>query len=292
MKLFLAGSDSGDAKVAIKKRLVDNAFLSYYYLRKKADLDFAFYREHIKTIIIDSGAHTFFSELQGQGLSVSVHVKKSKTKETPDIYWEHYKEWLIKYHTYFDYFVELDIGEIVGQEKVLKWREELKELGLYKQCITCYHPRVISWKAYLEMLDGSQSRYCAVEGERPGRGSLPYGKLLKEAWDRKVKIHGFALIKKRLLEKYPFYSADSTSWKAGNQYGAVLSSVNGNTKTTRFKGKKVLNIKNGGLIDLFSKNKEVARQKSFEISTKAYNKYEAYLTSLWKSRGIIYEDNN
>ena len=290
MRLFMAGSEGGLPSKVIEKGFVENAFISYYALRKKKNFDFPLYRKNIKIIIVDSGAHTFFSELQGQGLSVSVHVKKSKTKETPDEYWENYKKWLVKYHDYFNYFVELDIGEIVGQDKVLQWREELKELGLYNQCITCYHPRIISWEAYIGMLEDSQSKYIAVEGERPGRNSLPYGRLLKEAYQRGVKVHGFALIKKRLLEKYPFYSADSSSWLSGGQYGSVLSSINGTTKTIKFKSKHLLKIKAEGLVDLFNKDKMLV--KGLEISAKAYNKYQNYLTNLWATRGIKYEDNN
>lgn len=257
---------------------------------RKKKIDLAFYRQNLKTIIVDSGAHTFFSELQGEGLSVSVHTKKTRTKETPEEYWEMYKKWLMENYKYFDYFVELDIGEIVGQNTVLKWRGEIKKLGLYHKCITCYHPRVVSWKAWEEMLNDSESKYVAVEGERPGRNSLPYGRLLKAAYDRNIKVHGFALIKRRLLEKYPFYSADSSSWLAGGQYGAMLSVTKKGTKTIKIKSKDVLKIKHSGLDKLLDKKSLMI--KSMEVSAMAYNKYEDYLNKLWSLRGITYEDNN
>jgi hypothetical protein len=152
MKIFLAGVESGDSKEIVEKGIIENAFVSYYYMRGKNNNDYLkFVRKNVKCIIVDSGAHTFFSERADEGLSVSVLRKKTKTKGTPQEYWEKYKQWLVLNYDLFDYYVELDIGEIVGQETVLQWREELKQLGIYKKCITVVHPAVVNFDDFLKM---------------------------------------------------------------------------------------------------------------------------------------------
>lgn len=289
MKIFLAGMEQKDSVEVISKGLVRNAFLSYYYLRnKKADL--SFFRKNIKTIIIDSGAHTFFAERAGEGLSVSNLKKKTKTKEEPEAYFQRYKNWALKNKDYFDYFVELDIGEIVGQDTVLRWRNELKEVGIYNKCITVYHPNCMSYQDYIDTLEDSQSKYIALEGDRNSRTRLPYLKLVKECFDRDIKVHGFALNKQELIERIPFYSVDSTSWKAGAMYGLCKSITTKGRIIVNFKVKdKFVKLKGEGIMDIHSDNKKIQREKMFELSIKAYNQQEDHITGLWNKRGIIWK---
>ena len=294
MKIFLAGMESSETLEVVKTDVIERAFYSYYYLRKKREpYTLMAGRPHIKEIIVDSGAHSFFSELQGQGLSVSVHVKKTITEEAPQVYWENFLAWLKKWNNLFDYFVELDIGEIAGQDKVMEWREELKQAGLYQKCITVYHPEVQTFEDYLEMLKDSQSKYVALEGDRPKRPRLPYNSLIKPAYEQGIKVHGFAFCKREALMKYPFYSTDATSWKAGMQYATTLA----------FDGKRLgtikLNNENNNLYSLSKKVKDLAqvhdknlavgRVKRMEIAVEAYKEMERYFTQVWEARGVIYK---
>ena len=296
MRIYLAGVESKCTDI-LEEYLIKNGFASYYYLRnksyKKGLERMTFLRKHINSIIIDSGAHSFFSELQDEGLSVSVHTKKTKTKETPDEYWEKYKKWLVTYEKYFDYFVELDIGEIVSQEKVLKWREEIKKMGLYHKCITVYHPGVVSKKEYTAMMDESESKYIALEGDRPKRARLPYGSLLEEAHKKGIRVHGFAMTKKNVMEVYPFYSVDSTSWIAGEQYGAGYISCHNDIKPVKFNDRNQLFSKritehiDVGIV--LGDNKKKARYYMRYLGIMAFRKYEKYITRLWEKRGIKFK---
>jgi len=292
MKIYFAGLEQQDTLQLLKEKLIDNGFISFYYERKHKKTLMPIIRKSIKNVIVDSGAHTFFSEMTYGGLSVSVHKKKTKTKETGDEYFAQYKEWLLKNSDYYDYFVELDIGELVSQKKVLEWREELKKLGLYNRCITVYHPDIMTFQDYIDTLEDSQSKFVAVEGDRPQhRKRLPYLRLIKEGYNRKVRIHGFAMTKDDTFFKFPFYSVDSTSWKAGVMYGVgkVILANKKKIKNIKFKNKNAFfKIGNANASLLHSKALSVARYARYVLSIDAYKKIEKEVTKVWKARGIIW----
>lgn len=292
MKVFLAATEDSETSYNMQFLKVENIFMSYYYMRgKKEPVTLFENRKHAKTIIIDSGAHSFFSENSEAGLTVSVHTKKTKTKETPAEYFEDYLLWAIKYYDYYDYFVELDIGELVGQDLVIQWRERLKQHKIFDKCITVMHPATCTWDDYLKMLDDTQSGYCAVEGLRAGSAQIPYGKFLLEAYNKKVKIHGFALTNKKIIEKYPFYSVDSSSWKAGLQYGVYARSVDGKSKAISFKQDKWSHdMTQPNLVDIYSENLKTQRLARLHLAVTSYADMQTYYTKLWRARGISFDD--
>jgi hypothetical protein len=288
MRIYLAGMEQRETLDVVKAKLVKSAFVSYYYMRKHSKNYMNIIRENIKNIIVDSGAHTFFSEMTNAGLSVSVHKKKTKTKETPEEYFSKYKEWLIQNKEYYDYFVELDIGEIVGQKRVLEWREELKKLGLYKKCITVYHPDIMSKVDYISTLEDSESKYVALEGDRPQhRKRLAYLSLIREGYKRGIKIHGFAMTKENVYFEFPFYSVDSTSWKAGVIFGIGKCITNkGKITNIKFTDKKSFYKIKGASINLHNKNLAITRFERYSLSIKAYERIEKEVTNIWQIRGI------
>lgn len=300
MKLYLAALESYDLVPVIEKNIAESGFFSYYYLKGKNEpASLIASRPHLENIVIDSGAHTFFAEnasrddvvKEGKRLSASAHVKKTITKETPDEYFDAYVEWIIKYRQYFDYAVELDIGELVGQAKVNKWRERLKQVGVYDQIITVMHPAVMTWDDYIAMLDDSESGYVAMEGMRPGSSQIPYFKYIQAAMDRGVKVHGFALTKEKIMSKYPFYSVDSSSWKAGVQYGTYTKSVDGHRKMVNFRQDKWnhdFTVPN--LVDAYHATLKTQRYKRLELSARSYQDMANYYTKVWQARGIDWEE--
>ncbi|MFA6971393.1 MAG: hypothetical protein WC208_08340 [Gallionella sp.] len=292
MRIYLAGVEQHDSNDNLFKDEFTNVFASYYYLRSKGDQRIKEIKAHTKSIIVDSGAHSFFAETDNVNLAAGVHKKVKKTEISPDQYFEQYLAWLSRNRDYFEYFVELDIGELVGQEKVRHWRNVLKAEGLLPKCITVYHPAVVTYEEYLKELDESVSRYIAIEGDRRSRARLPYMELIKSAYDRKVKVHVFAMIKKNALGTYPIYSADSSSWKAGAQYGACLCFVKGELKSVRFNTdkKNVFKLAGqlGGVEKLFHETLAVQRELRYGLSIHAYKEMEDYYTELWTKRGIVW----
>lgn len=297
MVVYFAAIEAGDAVDLIPENAFRCAFFSYYYCRKgQAKNDILIKsRPHMKLITIDSGAHSFFSEHADSGLTVSFHKKKTKTKESPQEYFEKYVDWIKKHWDFFDYFVELDIGEIVGQQTVLAWRERLKAEGLYTKCITVYHPGIMSWDDYIRTLDDSQSRYVALEGDRTAkRNRLPYRKMIKAAYDRGVKTHGFAMTKLDVFHKYPFFSVDSSSWKAAAQYGSGRVVSGQGTKIIRYRDKNALKD-----VDLhhnwkeaYSDNKRLNRNQRYRMAIQAFQKLADEDTTFWEANGITYPEWN
>ena len=289
--------ESAETVYVVNKGLVDNAFFSYYYMKGKKtnSKNLINARPKIKTIIIDSGAHSFFSE-QGAVLNISATYykeKKSKTTESPDDYFAKYKEWIKEYWDYFDYYVELDIGELVGQDKVLGWREELKQAGLFSKCITVVHPEVVNWKEFLQQLEDTESNYIGIEGDRPRkRPRLNYNKYIKECYKRKIKIHGFAMIKEDAIREHPFYSVDSASWKAGSMYGATkVLTKDGKRSTAKFKSKEDVFSKIRGCNPLKLHDKQTKANMwntAYELAIESYKHLEHEITNLWQKRKIVW----
>ena len=289
MKIFLAGVEGGDPQKI--REYIEYAFYSYYYLRN-GDKQLEGAIDAHKILFIDSGAHSFFNEKSDEGvMSASYHTKKTKTKETPEEYFEKYLHWIVKNYRKIDYYAELDIGELVGQDVVLEWRERLKEKNVYDKCVPVYHPTVMTWDDYIDMLDDCTSGYIALEGDRGNRKRLNYNKLIKPAYERGIKVHGFAMTKTEVLKNYPFYSVDSTSWMQSEMYGTIPFHKNGSIKALRYSDKEKLIEKLGDLDVniLFGEDKAVRRLYTMKFGIRAYKEYEHFYTKLWQKRNINWD---
>jgi hypothetical protein len=149
----------------------------------------------------------------------------------------------------------------------------------------------MTWADYIATLKDSQSKYVALEGDRPQhRKRLPYLRLIKEGYDRGIRIHGFAMTKGDVYYQFPFYSVDSTSWKAGVIFGIgkVITNGKGKTKNIKFNDRDTFFKIKGANINLHNKNLAVARFHRYTLSIKAYQRIEVEVTRLWQSKGIIW----
>lgn len=292
MVIYLAGIEQKECNEVARNGKIPYAFYSYYYMRKKQEncQSMIDNRPFHKTIFVDSGAHTFFAENHDLGLSVASLKKKTKTKETPDEYMAKYIEWLEENIDHLDYFAELDIGEIVTQDKVLFWRQQLKEKNLYRKCVPVFHPNVMTDEDYTEMLDNCESGYIALEGDRDNRDRLPYNKYLLEAYERGIKVHGFAMTKADVFLRYGFYSVDSTSWKSGTMYGTLSTFYKMAIKAVECKNyKEVVKIKGIDLELLNHETYKINSQYKYSLAASAFNRMSEFLTEVWIKRGVIWQ---
>jgi len=152
------------------------------------------------------------------------------------------------------------------------------------------------------LLDETESRYVAVEGDRIYRQRLNYMPIIHQAYRKKVRLHGFGCVKKRMLDRYPFYSVDSTSWKAGVQYGNLtawqddtlrqlpLKREGGHDEVNKRAIPRILQVSASGepvygCLD----SGPSSRNSRLKAAIIAYRKMEEYYTQLWKARGIDWD---
>lgn len=214
MKLYIAGlytshfqlggnlfSRASEAAQKLR-RSVTHKLESYHYIHGGR------YLEHILAdgvkVFLDSGAFSSFS--------LGVHVSI-----------EDYAEWVKANQNAIEMASVLDaIGDPVG---TFHNQQTLERLGA--EVLPCFH--------YGEPLDLCEYyvrnyEYITIGGMVP----IPNNKLqpwLDEIWDRvltdkdgysRIKIHGFGLTSRPLMERYPWYSCDSSSWVQAAANGSII----------------------------------------------------------------------
>jgi len=284
MKIFFAGLE-GHYKVLYDCK-VKNVLGSYFIYKNKniteVKSQFKKLKDSGATILIDSGAHTFFSE-EGIGHGVAV-MKQSKSNLNYDGYVKEYINWIIEVKDYVDYFVELDIGELVDYKKVVEWRKQLIETGA--TIIPVWHNKGIpnkekEWEKMCKEFD-----YVGIEGSLPDG---TYISKLNVAKKYGTKVHGFAMTKEKQMLKIPFYSVDSTSWLSGGRFG-ITYIFTGNKMLHFGKDEKKQRLRYKSKIEEYGLNyKKISNDDYNEVdklniySWKAFEKYiDMHSKKYWK----------
>lgn len=287
MKIYFAAYETQKSSYKIELPGDSNLFLTYFY-QKKVDEELPNLKPkgHSGIITIDSGAHSFFEQM-GVSVTGKKDKKGKKAVQDPESYFAKYVAWLKQWYDHIDYFVELDLQEIVGQKRVTEWRQILHAEGLYKKCITVYHSCNTD-REYDSLLESSLSGYIGLEGIRPGYKMLPYNSLLKKAYDAKIKVHGFAFTRADLLYDYPFYSVDSSSWCTVVRYGVFqLYNAGRMLSCAPVKGHFLRSNVPIFMHNSFRKPEEVKTKEEWACTH--YKKLEYFFTDLWDYRGINWE---
>lgn len=147
-------------------------------------------------------------------------------------------------------FLELDIDNVVGYEKVKTLRNRLECL-VGQQCIPVWH--IGRGKdEFLRMCD--EYPYVAlggiVSGEWSPKAQQMFPWFIKEAHKRGAKIHGLGYTNMNGIKKYHFDSVDSTAWTSGNRFGHIYQFKNGQMlKHSTPKGKRIGKAREVALIN-------------------------------------------
>ena len=241
MKIYFAG-DGGECVLAKQ----ENVLKSYYYTKSQKNIK-------IKNMLLDSGGYTAFTK----GVTISV---------------DDYINFIYKNKQNIRHYFVLD--DIKDYKKTLKNQKYMERKGL--KPIPCYHAN-----EPLSVLDS----YCTNYDYVAIGGLVPYSKKkkkLKQILDScfsvikehfPIKVHGLGMTTKKILETYPFYSVDSTSWLIGASLGRV----------TNYDKSKVSLLTKCAYKD---KNNEKLYRKRFQYMIKEQLKLEKYITKLWEKRGI------
>lgn len=160
----------------------------------------------IKTVgrenfLLDSGAYSFMNALKGKPVDFNEYQSK-------------YIDFINKADV--KYFFNLDLDNIIGIEKTKQMRDEL-ERRTGKKCVPVWHKcmGLDSWKQLTKDYD-----YVAMGTMHEIKGNERILKALNNiAKENNCKVHGLGFTPKG-VEKYGFYSTDSTSWFQGFVWGA------------------------------------------------------------------------
>jgi hypothetical protein len=98
----------------------------------------------------------------------------------------------------------------------------------------------------------------------------------------KIKIHALGVTTARLMEQFPFYSVDSTTWLNGAKYGECID-----FKAGLVKHKSPRSIKTSDKVT--SASIMMPRHGRLLMSARAFVQYEKYVTELWQKRGIKWD---
>lgn len=222
-KVVFAGmEDLGNLRYAAQLG-VRNVLLSYYYLRKRKNVDeFIAMFDKFEVVIIDSGAYTFLD--RDKNTMLNVDELNTFVKE--------YKYWLTQMKGRISVAAELDLYRLpeVG-EFVDGWRDELVETGV--PIMPIYHGEHSGGKQDLDWVDRVSKKfpYMGVGSAMSNTSLAGMNKFFTIVRRNRSAVHGMGMTKLELLLKSSYYTADSTSWLLGSVYG-VTYEMRGSTLKT------------------------------------------------------------
>ncbi len=83
-----------------------------------------------------------------------------------------------------------------------------------------------------------------------------------------IRVHGLGIGNKDLMERYPFFSVDSTGWLSGGRFGRTAG------------------VRDGRVHEFL--NNKIPYQERTRISINWYLDLQEHITKLWQSRGITW----
>lgn len=177
--------------------------MSYYYAGKRAREFISGYDKD--RLLIDSGA---FSFMTGTQISISW-----------DEYARKYAEFINEYD--IKYYIELDIDAVVGYDEVKRLRSLLED-STRKKCIPVWHKSRGLDEFYRTCHDYDYVALGGLVNKHKAYDSScakAFNSLTRYAWSCGTRVHALGFTKTKYMQQYNFYSADSTTWLNGIQYG-------------------------------------------------------------------------
>lgn len=218
--ILFSGVESRQYYDILCRHGVQNFLMSFHYIKEKS-VDLHKYKFGDVKFFIDSGVYTYLTN------------ENFKDKEIPLDFWENkiqeYLEWVEENKDMIFAIANLDLDDIVGMDKVWEWNKKYFEPFMLRTNIpVCFiwHPStgIKNWEKMCQRY--AYVGFSWVSGERANDYITEAKRLLAIAQRYNAVVHGMGMTRTSLLPKLPFYTVDSTSWKAGLRYG-LLSFWNG-----------------------------------------------------------------
>jgi hypothetical protein len=190
--------------------------MSFHYLEKKPS---NFLRDRLEKhpdvrVFVDSGAFTFMSPDKIDGF-----------KEKPESFWtdylDRYTGWLKENADCVFACANLDIDHVVGEDTVDQWNKEYfepltRDYGIDVCYIWHANRGSEGWEDYCKKYD-----YVGMSTENDTLTLQSITRMVNVAKRYNARVHGMAITKTDLLVRVPLFSADSTTWIVGQQYGEL-----------------------------------------------------------------------
>lgn len=199
-----------------EQQLVDNLphiLESYHYVGKQIFVDNM--RENNAQIFVDSGAFSAFT----LGATIDLRSYCDYIKRNRDI---------IRVE---DGVVMASVLDGIG-DPLQTWRNQLNMEELGAKPLPCFHAgedeRYLEW--YVQKYE-----YITLGG-MVGSSTAQLMTWLDRIWDRylvdgsgnpRLKVHGFGITSIPLMERYPWWSCDSSSWIQSAAFGSIVSPKHG-----------------------------------------------------------------
>lgn len=225
MDLYFAGTAYKEVLEECKKLKVAKLFTNA--TERKNIIDFAKDENFKGKLMVDSGAFT--THTQGKEMNIDDYI-----------------DFLNKYDDGIDYFIQVDdIPGIWGQPKteeqlrsspIKSWNNYLYMLDKVKspkKLLPVFHQgedfKYLKNMVNFKYKDGSYIEYICISGNKElnsNQRSLWYDKcfeVIESSSNPNVKIHCLGCQSTKQLEKYPFTSADATSWVRTAAFGNIMT---------------------------------------------------------------------
>lgn len=257
-----------------------NILESYHYVKKQRYVDEM--RANNAQVFLDSGAFSAYF----LGVPINIDEYCSYVKQNSDIL-RNEDGWLM-------YSVLDGIGD-----PLLTWKNQqyMEYQGL--KPLPCFHfgedPKYLEW--YIKYYP-----YITIGG-LVGKSRIEIIKWMDEIWNKylvdgsgkpKLKVHAFGVTAIAIMERYPWYSVDSSAWVQGTSFGYLITSEFANiTVSDKSPQRKVLG-------NHFSTYTELEQKRILQIIENGGFNFERLSTvyqsraafNLWSSRQINEKINN
>jgi hypothetical protein len=299
VKIFLAAIESSREHAASAAQAgAKNVLTSFYYAGFNKRVYKPVWLQCLRQAdarLIDSGAFTLRTSVINL---VSTSGSQNAVNVDYDAFLAKYIVWLqwLKKNKLGDLWVEQDLGAITSNAWVDAQRLKIIAAGLGEGLINVWHSDK-DWDYWVWLLKEAKrpgrSNYVAIEGNQFNRDPLDYTKFLREAYDRGVRVHGFRMTSQEAIQKWPFYSVDSSSWVTPASKGSyVMQSRTGGVVNIRHKGQGLgdaaLRPSWYGIMPRKGTTSRL-RVDCLVASAKAWIDAERHITAIWEARGVDWD---
>lgn len=207
--------DSEDARIAYPYDLE-----SYHYIRETADAA-DYFREMKKTVFMDSGAFSMFSV----GATVDLGAYADFINDN--------KDWIHIASNVDEIGANKEAESYDNQKTLERLIKPPKGVPLDQYLCPVHHAR--DDDKWLRKYIAEGYPYIFLGGMVAESTAYLRG-WLDHVWDKylthkdgtsKLKIHGFGMTTLELMERYPWYSVDSSSWVQVSRFGGILLDLPG-----------------------------------------------------------------